>query len=273
MMVVPDGSEGLTMTTARSVAVMAIVLAVGLAAAPGSAQTVSQVCIDAAQRANPGIGTVWVVAAVGRGDQTVLSWQAAGGELGTCTMSATGEVVDVRVTGRRKQMTVADKLDLAAEAPETFDPYLLRCESVDGGRAECEVRPFAEVVLVEVLADSGCLLDSSWGHEGEAVWVDDGCRAVFEVRPMTVPVAIGPSETVDDLEARVSPGELRTLEGRARNACMRAARSRGIAVTDVYATRPEGEYVMVLMGVASWAQRADVTCRYDPGNDTAVIAR
>jgi hypothetical protein len=96
---------------------------------------------------------------------------------------------------------------------------------------------------------------------------------VFEIRPMTAPVTMGPSPAADDLRARVSRPELRTLEGRAQNACLRAARSRQIAVTDVFATRAEGNYIMVTMAVATWAQRADVTCRYDPDNDTAVIAR
>lgn len=253
--------------------VMIVAMAVALVTVSGASQTVSQRCADAVGRANPDLGTVWVVTALTRGDRTVLNWQSATGRLGTCTMDAAGQIVDVKITGRR-QPSAATPLIGFDEAPALFEPYLVRCESEDGGRVECDVRPFAAVTLAEVIGDSECVMDTGWGHDGDVVWVDAGCRAIFEVRPARIPVAPEPPATRDaDLRDRVGEPELRTLEGRAQDACLRAARGRGIAVTNVFGTRAEGAYVVVLMAVESWAQRAEVTCRYDPSNDSAVIAR
>ncbi len=272
-MVGPDESEGLTMKVARRATMVAIAVAVVLAAGSGSAQTVSQRCVDAARRANPNLETVWVVTALTRGDQTVLNWQSASGLVGTCTMDAAGEIVDVRTTGRRKPVAAVAELGTGG-APELFEPYLVPCESVDGGRVECDVHPHAMVTLVEVLGEDDCVMDINWGHEDDTVWVDAGCRAIFDVRPWRAPKAYEPAVPAGtNLVDRVSQSELRTLEGRAQDACLRAARGRGIAVTNVFGTRAEGAYVVVLMSVESWAQKAEVTCRYDPTNDTAAIAR
>ena len=127
---------------------------------------------------------------------------------------------------------------------------------------------------MEILDEADCEMDVGWGHDEDVVWVDQGCGAVFEVRPARVPMTVGPTGGgADELRNSVGPGELRTLEGRAQDACLRAARGRGIDVTHVFGTRAEGSYVVVLMAVQSWAQKADVTCRYDPTNDQAAIAR
>ncbi len=139
---------------------------------------------------------------------------------------------------------------------------------------ECDVQPFAVVTLVEVVGDAECVMETSWGHDGEVVWVDAGCRAAFDVRPRQIPVALEPPAAAGaDLRDRVGEPELRTLEGRAQDACLRAARGQGIAVTNVFGTRAEGAYVVVLMAVESWAQKGEVTCRYDPTNDRTAIAR
>lgn len=267
MMEILDESEGPTMRMACRLTTVA--MTVVLATATGAAQTVSQRCADAVRHANPDLGRVWVVTALSRGDQSVLNWQSASGQVGTCTMNAAGEIVDVKTTGRREP-PCAPPLIGPVEAPEQFEPYLMRCESADGGRVECDVRPFAAVTLVAVDGDAECVMNTSWGHEGAVVWVDAGCRATFDVRPRRIPV---PAPHGADLRDRVGEPELRTLKGRAQDACLRAARGQGIAVTEVFGTRAEGSYVVVLMAVESWAQRGEVTCRYDPANDRAAIAR
>ncbi len=127
---------------------------------------------------------------------------------------------------------------------------------------------------MEILDDADCVMDIHWGHDDDVIWVDEGCGAVFEVRPARVPITMDePGGGNDELRDSVGPGELRTLEGRAQDACLRAARGRGIDVTHVFGTRAEGSYVVVLLAVESWAQRADVTCRYDPSNNQVAIAR
>lgn len=261
------------MKMAHRLTMVVVATAVALANVPVAAQTVSRRCSGAVSVAHPEVGTVWVATVLSRGDQMVANWQSANGTVGTCTMSTAGEVVDVSVTGTRPAAAPVVELG-PGEVPEIFDPYLVTCESTDGSRVECAVKPFATVSLVEVQGDTECLMDSSWGHDDGVVWVDKGCRASFEVRPGRIPedVAAAPAGAVD-LKERVGQPQLRTLEGRAQNACLRAARGQGIAVTDVFATRAEGDYVVVLMAVATWAQKADVTCRYDPTNDRAAIVR
>lgn len=260
------------METGYRKTLLAVATTVVLAVTPAVAQTVSQRCVDAVRHEHPEVGAVWVNTALTRGDVTELSWSSASKVMGKCTLDAQGQIVGVSVTGRRS--TEPFVVDESLTSAAVFEPYRVTCISEDGGRLECPVRPSAEVELVEVLGDAECVMDVGWGHDEDVVWVDGGCRAVFEVRPARVPMTLGaPRGGGDDLRDAVGPGELRTLEGRAQNACLRAARGRGIDVTHVFGTRAEGSYVVVLMAVESWAQKADVTCRYDPANDQAAIAR
>ena len=252
---------------------LAAVTTVVLAATPAAAQTVSQLCADAVRRDHSDVGAVWVTRALTRGDVTELDWSSASKIMGTCTLDATGKIVDVSVTGRRVSEPMV--IDESVKSAALFEPYRVTCASEEGTRVECQIRPSAEVELVEVLDDADCEMDAGWGHDEDVVWVDGGCRAVFEIRPARVPMTVIPpgGSGTGELRDVVGPGELRTLEGRAQDACMRAARGRGIDVTHVFGTRAEGSYVVVLMAVQSWAQKADVTCRYDPANDQAAIAR
>ncbi len=244
-----------------------------LAAALATAQTVSQLCVDAVRRDHSDVGAVWVTKALTRGDVTELSWASSSKTIGICTLDSSGKIVDVSVTGRRSTEPI--EVDEALRSAAVFEPYRVTCISEEGGRVECPIRPSAVVELMDTLDDSECVMDTNWGHDEGVVWVDKGCRAVFEIRPARVPIVVGPPSGggTGELRESVGPGELRTLEGRAQDACLRAARGRGIAVTNVFGTRAEGSYVVVLMAVESWAQRADVTCRYDPTNDQAAIAR
>ena len=251
---------------------LAVATTLVLTVSPAVAQTVSQRCVDAVRHEHPDVGAVWVNSALTRGDVTELSWSSASKVMGKCILDGQGQIVGMSITGRRSTEPVVVDESLASAA--LFEPYRITCISEEGGRLECPVRPSAEVELVEVLDDSDCVMDVGWGHQEDVVWVDEGCRAVFEVRPARVPMSLSPPRGGgDDLRDAVGPGELRTLEGRAQNACLRAARGRGIDVTHVFATRAEGSYVIVLMAVESWAQKADVTCRYDPASDQAAIAR
>ena len=251
---------------------LAVATTVVLAVSPAVAQTVSQRCVDAVRHEHSEVGAVWVTKALTRGDVTELSWSSTSKVMGKCTLDAQGQIVEVSVTGRRSTEPIV--VDESLTSAAVFEPYRVTCISEEGGRLECPVRPSAEVEVVEILDDSDCVMDVGWGHDEDVVWVDGGCRAVFEVRPARVPMTIGPPRGGgDDLRDAVGPGELRTLEGRAQNACLRAARGRGIDVTHVFGTRAEGSYVVVLMAVESWAQKADITCRYDPANDQAAIAR
>lgn len=60
---------------------------------------------------------------------------------------------------------------------------LLVCES-DGRRRRCpaEIR-FSVVELTRQLSKRDCIRDRTWGWDDDGVWVDNGCRAEFAIRP------------------------------------------------------------------------------------------
>ncbi len=55
------------------------------------------------------------------------------------------------------------------------------CLSSDGRRNYCRF-PNRGVRLVEQLGRAPCVEDRTWGHDRQGVWVDKGCRAVFDYR-------------------------------------------------------------------------------------------
>lgn len=61
-------------------------------------------------------------------------------------------------------------------------PQLVRCESTDDRQRQCATGG-GDVRLVRQLSRSQCVEGSTWGRTREAVWVDRGCRAEFEVMP------------------------------------------------------------------------------------------
>jgi hypothetical protein len=56
-----------------------------------------------------------------------------------------------------------------------------RCESNDHRANECGVPGRGDVRIVRQLSDVRCVEGRNWGQRGGRVWVDDGCRAEFEV--------------------------------------------------------------------------------------------
>ncbi|MBC8063205.1 MAG: DUF3011 domain-containing protein, partial [Chlorobia bacterium] len=70
---------------------------------------------------------------------------------------------------------------VAVGAYAYFDTRRITLDS-DGGRREYRrVDHDGYVRLVKRLSDRPCVQGRSWGYDRTGVWVDDGCRAVFEV--------------------------------------------------------------------------------------------
>ena len=260
------------MKMVRRIFLTAVAMTALFAAVAGEAQTVSQKCVDAVHHKYPDASPSWVVTALTRGDTTELRWRSASGLFGTCTLDSHGQIADVSSTGRRTSKPT-DRIEL--DEVVVFETYTVTCVSEEEGRHGCSVKEGAVVELVEVHGESDCVLDLSWGHEDNHIWVDQGCHGTFNVRPAHQPLQPLPTQpdTGTDLRSTVGAPELRTLEGRAQEACLREAINQGIEVTHHYGTRAVGSYIVVFIGVQSWAQKGDVTCRYDPKNDRAVIAR
>jgi hypothetical protein len=259
------------MDTARQVTLV-VAAAMGVALAAG-AQTASQKCVGAVHTAFPEEKTVWVVAAHTAADHVELEWRSVSGRLGVCRLEPDGRISDVRATGFAQPPAPAE--EPAAPTDDAFEPYQLRCESEHGGRHECAIKPKATVVMAEQLGDVDCVENLSWGQAGDAIWVDGGCRAVFEVRPRPPQVAV-PSLGV---AVRADPGtgegmaHPRFRETRAQDQCRKAAVAGGMGVQRMLGTRIDGAAVVVLMEVESRSQRRELTCRYDVATDQAVIAR
>jgi len=246
--------------------------ALGLAL-PGAAQTVSQKCVESVRETFPDEVTVWVVSAHTKADHTELRWRSESGRLGICRLEPDGTISDVTVTGLRE--TGPAVLGPSEAKTQQFEPYRLTCGSEHGGRQHCDIEPSAIVVLVEQLGEDDCIAGLTWGHEGDEIWVDSGCRGEFEVSPR--PPRLDPSSlgrvAGDERETGEGMNHPRFQETRAQEQCRNLAASRGVLVRRILGSRIEGGSVIVLMEAETWSQRQEVTCRYDPATDQALIAR
>jgi hypothetical protein len=63
----------------------------------------------------------------------------------------------------------------------TYATERFKLES-DGGRKTKRIDTTGGVKLIRRLSDRPCVQGRSWGYDSRQVWVDDGCRAEFEVR-------------------------------------------------------------------------------------------
>lgn len=69
--------------------------------------------------------------------------------------------------------------------PTTADAYELTCQSKEKVYNRCNLNRSRDmdVELVRKLDNSKkCERDRTWGVDGDGIWVDKGCKAVFEVR-------------------------------------------------------------------------------------------
>ncbi len=57
------------------------------------------------------------------------------------------------------------------------------CQSVDNKYQYCRrsIGTNARVSVQKRLSDSHCDEGRSWGYDADGVWVDKGCRAIFEI--------------------------------------------------------------------------------------------
>lgn len=61
------------------------------------------------------------------------------------------------------------------------DSEFLLCESRGGYSQYCNTPSLAEVTLVEVLNHDARECDGNWGYDNRGIWVNNGCRARFEI--------------------------------------------------------------------------------------------
>jgi hypothetical protein len=59
--------------------------------------------------------------------------------------------------------------------------FEFNCASVEGKYRECQLPVDGRARLIKQKSDAPCIQGQSWGQRGDRVWVDNGCRARFEV--------------------------------------------------------------------------------------------
>lgn len=59
----------------------------------------------------------------------------------------------------------------------------IKCESNDRGYNYCPADTSGGVRLIREISKSPCIRWQSWGFDESGIWVDKGCRAIFEIRP------------------------------------------------------------------------------------------
>jgi hypothetical protein len=69
-------------------------------------------------------------------------------------------------------------IGFAATAPALAET--IRCESRDNREAYCGANTSRGVELVQQLSSRGCYQGQTWGYDRRGIWVNGGCRAVFE---------------------------------------------------------------------------------------------
>jgi hypothetical protein len=58
----------------------------------------------------------------------------------------------------------------------------IRCESHGSRYQQCR-KPFnAEVIISRQLSKQSCIYGRTWGQDNNLIWVDNGCRAEFQIR-------------------------------------------------------------------------------------------
>lgn len=72
------------------------------------------------------------------------------------------------------------KADVAAAAKRP-DGLIVRCDSKDKRPRHCPADTRHGVRLYKQLSRAACVQGRSWGFDGNGIWVENGCRAEFEI--------------------------------------------------------------------------------------------
>lgn len=120
-----------------------------------------------------------------------------------------GWSIDLRVRNQRGQMTNGSCFVESRTSEVTLygfgwgydddgdDQMRFNCASVDMKYRECQLPVNGRAVLVKRLSDARCIEGQSWGQRRDRVWVDNGCRAKFEVRRSGGGAGSGGSNVLD----------------------------------------------------------------------------
>lgn len=109
----------------------------------------------------------------------IMVWTTSFGPGGICRLEG-DQVVAVALDG--SWVDPSGVVGVVGTADAGFDGRI-RCASNDGRRSECPLPADGIVRLVDRQSRADCVEGVSWGVAGDDLWVDDGCRAEFELVP------------------------------------------------------------------------------------------
>ena len=66
----------------------------------------------------------------------------------------------------------------------TTTANLVKCESINNGFERCSADTRFGASLSRQFSDNSCVFNSTWGFDGQGIWVKNGCRGEFAVNTM-----------------------------------------------------------------------------------------
>ena len=132
-------------------------------------------------------------------------------------------------------------------------PFTFYCASPDYKYRECQLPVDGRARLTKKKSDARCVEGRDWGQRGDRVWVDNGCRANFEV-----------------VRSGWGGGGSNNHHGqqqRAEAQCRNEARRQGLVVQNVTTPRLQGSYWEANVYGTRNGWKLSARCRYYPANN------
>lgn len=122
-------------------------------------------------------------------------------------------------------------------------PYTVTCESQEGRHRNCEIRAGGRVRLLNQVSRAECVQGRTWDYRGTALWVDRGCRGVFEV---------------------TAGGSWGSDYERGRDSCLEQALRDGMTLLREVGSSQAGRFYEFEMDLRRRGSPYEALCRYDP---------
>ena len=134
--------------------------------------------------------------------------------------------------------------------------FTFYCGSPDYKYRECQLPVDGRARLTKKKSDARCVEGKDWGQRGDRVWVDNGCRAKFEVVRWS---GGGGSNN--------NHGQQQRAEAQCRN----EARRQGLVVQNVTTPRYQGSYWEANVYGTRNGWKLSARCRYYPKSNHAEL--
>jgi len=137
--------------------------------------------------------------------------------------------------------------------------FTFYCGSPDYKYRECQLPVDGRARLTKKKSDARCVEGKDWGQRGDRVWVDNGCRANFEVVRSGWGGGSGGSNN--------NHGQQQRAEVQCRN----EARRQGLVVQNVTTPRYQGSYWEANVYGTRNGWKLSARCRYYPQSNHAEL--